>query len=90
MHSTAPHKRGSKQPKDDGLWLIDIPTKQAKMLISIHDLSLRLYTGVFSKSRDPLTGLAYKSTTGTLGTSGMCYYTRPKLNAIGTNSMHCV
>ena len=87
MHSPAPHKRGSNQPKDDGLWLIDIPTKQAKMLISIHDLSLRLYTGVFSKSRDPLTGLAYKSTTGTLG---MGYYTCSKLNAIGTNSMHCV
>ena len=54
----------SRQPKDDGLWLIDINTKNAKLLLSIHDLSQQLYTGAFSWSRDPVTGLPYNTTTG--------------------------
>ena len=62
-------KRVNKQPKGDGLWLIDIDTKQAKLLVSIHDLSQQLYRGPFSWPRDPATGLPYNTTTGTLHTS---------------------
>ncbi|KAL0018949.1 hypothetical protein WJX77_003320 [Trebouxia sp. C0004] len=64
MHSTISPSKLSRQPKDNGLWLIDIDTKNAKLLISIHELSQQLYRGAFSWSRDPATGLAYNTTTG--------------------------
>ena len=64
MHSTISPAKLSTQPKDDGLWLIDINTKNAKLLISIHDLSQHLHRGTFSWSRDPVTGLPYNTTTG--------------------------
>ena len=76
MHSTISLNTVSKQPRNDGLWLIDIGTKQAKLLISIFDLSQQLYRGAFSWSTDPVTRLPYNTTTGEL------YYRRSLLSHV--------
>ena len=65
MHTLAPHLKANNQRKDDGLWLMDIQTKEAKLLVSLHELSRRLHTQPFSNAKDLTTGLPYKFTTGT-------------------------
>ena len=66
MHTLAPHLKANSQPKDDGLWLMDIQTKQAKLLVSLHELSRRLNTPPFCNARDLATGLPYNFTTGSI------------------------
>ena len=64
MHAVPNYKHLARQPRNDGLWLIDIPTKEAKLLISIQELSHQLHRGPMSTAKDPLTALPYNTTTG--------------------------
>ena len=65
MHAVPHYKQLTRQPRHDGLWLIDIPTKEAKLLISIYDLSRQLHRGPMAQAKDSLTALPYNTTTGT-------------------------
>lgn len=65
MHAVPHYKQLSRQPRHDGLWLLDIGTKEAQLLISIADLSHQLHRGPLSGAKDPITALPYNTTTGT-------------------------
>lgn len=69
MHAVPHYKQLTRQPRHDGLWLIDIPTKEAKLLISIWELSRQLRRGPMGHAKDPLTAQPYNTTTGTESTS---------------------
>ena len=64
MHAMPHYKQVHRQPRNDGLWLLDIPTKEAKLLISIAELSHQLHRGPLSRTKDPVTALPYNMTTG--------------------------
>lgn len=74
MHAAPHYKQLSRQPRTDGLWLLDIGTKEAKLLISIADLSHQLHRGPLSGPKDPITALPYNTTTGTDKTCPACTY----------------
>ena len=82
MHATPNLKKMNRQPKDDGLWLMHIHTKQSRLLISIRELSQQLHTGALSGATDPATALPYNTTTGRRGTiicTQGCLYVAPSV-----------